>query len=223
MKLTHLLSAAVITAVTVGSLSAIDGEFTNMNPTQAKMAATKLKTEVARLRGLGGAAAHHGGLAGTDTDALLQTIGADTQPYINAIKAPVINAFNHFVDTLLPGAGGANFLDGAAVIGHGLAGITKDQFKAVFADQVNAATHAALAAHGAAVPVDASMHALNASVQSVNVAMGAAFDAWFDLIFPAGAAAVVLDGATAGNLAAAGLADAQRDTFKAAVLGVISQ
>ncbi|MCE2716912.1 MAG: hypothetical protein ACK4V2_00100 [Pseudomonadota bacterium] len=221
MKLTHLLSAAVITAVTVSSLSAIDGEFTNMNPTQAKMAATKLKTEVARLRGLGGAAAHHGGLAGTDTDALLQTIGADTQLYINAIKAPVIAAFNAFVDTVIVGADGTAFFAGAPAGGHGVADQSKGALKAGFAAQVNATTHAALAAHGAAVPVDASMHALNASVQSVNVAMGAAFDAWLDLLFPGADNTVVLDAATV--IGGATVGDLEKGTFKAAILGAISQ
>ena len=241
MKLTHLLSAAAITVATVaGSLTAIDADFQSMNPTAAKIAATKLKSEVARLNGIigghAGAAAHHVGLAGTDTDELLKSVGtANCDAYIAAKKAGVKADLGAWVDAIIPGGDGTDFLDAGAVlgVGHGAvagnpADVTRGAFKVALNALVDTFDHAALnAANAIRVPANARLASLSNAQEDINMGFAALIDAWVDGIIPGGDGTDFLDagavlgvghGAVAGNPA-----DVTRGEFKAALLAVITR
>jgi len=91
MKLTQLLSAAIVVTA-INSVSAIiDGEFAGMNKAQAQIAATQLKRN-----------AMPPAFRGTDSVVLMNSVGkADGSPEVTAAKAILASGLRDKINTLV--------------------------------------------------------------------------------------------------------------------------
>ncbi len=226
------LSALIALGAVAESANAaqpIHNEYANMNPQQAKRAASQLRYMTDHF--VGGAipalTPHliHGDATGT-RELLKAKADNDIDAYVGVAKTAVKAATDNYMDTVLMAGGNNPVIIGAVAHGHANepADLNRDSFKAALNAAIDAPNTAALHALDGRVVVPATLRlsVLAATEEGVKNAIGLTVDAWIDTLLAPNAP--FLDNAVARRDAggAAGTpADVNRDSFKAALTAVI--
>lgn len=203
MKINKLLGLAVALAAVSSLSAAIDADIAGKNGVVLKQYAQVLKNRAGQP--------HHGALAGSDTDQLLQDAHAATGNCDVYIPAELARAKARGIAALTAlGADGANLLAAARAPAGGLgahqpAGVTVGHMKAAFNAAFDAAVGAGGANVAAAEPLGTSHRQIQVAIDAVDVALQGVVQPWLTSLHAAGLAqANVFDAGT-----------------RAAILGVI--
>jgi len=112
MKSITAKSFLVLASTSAIFSSTIDPEFETLNATQAKLAASNLKKQVAALSALPLVAVHHAGLPGTDTDELIKAVAnGSNDTWIAFSKTKITTLISAWIKTL-PKAGDTLLVNG---------------------------------------------------------------------------------------------------------------
>ncbi len=207
MKLTQLLSAAIVVTA-INSVSAIiDGEFAGMNKAQAQIAATQLKRN-----------AMPPAFRGTDSVVLMNSVGkVDGSPEVTAAKAILARGLqdkiNALVNTYAGGDADAIFdAGGDVVVAHQAK--TRGELKNEIAAEIVASANA-FAVNG---PADGNLQTIADFIEAVQVQVRADISNLIDT-YAADDVHAVLDAGGAVNPAHQGK---DRGTMKGEFAGALS-
>ena len=217
-----VLIALGAVAEAANAAQAVHNDYANMNPQQAKRAASTLRHMTDNFAG-GPILALTPHLIHADATGTRELLKAKTtnnlDAYVGVAKTAIKTATDHYIDTVLLAANGPFII--AAVANGGPnqpANLTRDAFKIALRAAIDAPNTAALTALDAKVAVPASLRlsVLAATEEGVKNAIALAVDAWIDTLL--GANAAFLDVAVARQDNGGGgdtPADVNRDSFKA--------